>query len=299
MLVMFGFVSGAYSFATQVWPINVIIAHRNAAIAESLSSNFNQLGAFSNLAAKKEVPCPIQNASTAVILVLGQSNSANHAEKKYNSNNPNRVLNYYMGRCYSAQSPLLGASGLEGEYLTLMGDALIEEGSFRDVILVSKSIGDSEVSDWDATGKFTSDLVSTLNVLNSKYRVTHVIWHQGESDFTSNTSVQKYRKSFQELKIVLNEVSVNAPIFIVISTICGYNSNWISQNPVAIAQKSLINGEDIFLGIDSDSVLLASDRRVQSPSQEPNCHLNEKGQIKVATLMATKILESYHSRVIR
>lgn len=289
---MFGYVSGAYSFSTQVWPINVIIENRNAAIATSLSRNFNELGAFQNLTAKKEVPCPIQNASTAVILVIGQSNSANHAEKKYDSKFPNRVLNYYMGKCYSAQSPLLGASGLEGEYLTLMGDALIKEGSLRSIILVSKSIGDSTVSDWAGSGRFRSDLVSTVNVLNLKYRITDVIWHQGESDFTSNTSVGKYRESFQELKLVLNEVNVNAPIFMVISTICGFNSNWI-------AQKSLINNQDIFLGIDADSVLLSTDRRAQSPSQEPNCHLNEQGQIKVARLMSNRILESLHFQVTK
>ena len=54
---------------------------------------------------------------------------------------------------------------------------------------------------------------------------------------------------------------MNDPIFIVISTICGCNSNWIAQNPVSIAQESLINEEDFLLGIDSDSNLLATDKR--------------------------------------
>jgi hypothetical protein len=298
-LIVIGYLSGAYSFSHQIWPINVITANRNAAIAESLSRNFNEFGAFSNLIEKKEVPCPAQNSSTAVVLVLGQSNSANHAEKKFSSQYPGKVLNYYLGKCYSAESPLLGASGLEGEYLTLMGDSLIKEGNLSSVILVDKSIGGTTVSDWANQGRFSTDLVSTLNALNTKYRVTGIIWHQGESDFTNNTSLKEYRKSFQELKLILNRNSVTAPIFVVVSTICGYSSTWTAQNPVATAQKSLIDNRDIFLGIDADATLLTSDRRPQSPSQEPNCHLSEQGQIKVARLMSNELLKLHNFETLK
>ena len=298
-LILIGYLSGAYSFSHQIWPINVITANRNAATAESLSRNFNEFGAFSNLAEKKEVPCPAQNSSTAVVLVLGQSNSANHAEKKFSTQYPSKVLNYYLGKCYSAESPLLGASGLEGEYLTLLGDSLIEKGNLSNVILIDKSIGGTTVSDWGNQGRFSTDLVTTLNALNLKYRVTDVIWHQGESDFTSNTSFKEYRESFQELKLILNRTSVTAPIFVVVSTICGYNATWTAQNPVARAQKSLIDKRDIFLGIDADGTLLANDRRPQSPSQEPNCHLSEQGQVKVAGLMSNEILKLHNFETLK
>ena len=298
-LIVTGYLSGAYSSSHQIWPINVITAHRNAAIAESLATNFNELGAYSNLTNKREVPCPVQDPSTLVVLILGQSNSANHAEKKFSSQYPENVLNYFMGRCYSAESPLLGASGLEGEYLTLLGDSLIKNGQVRNVILVNKSIGGSKVSDWANQGRYTSDLVSTLNTLKLKYRVTDIIWHQGESDFTSNTPLGEYRKSFQELELILNQAKVKAPIFIVVSTICGYNPTWIAQNPVATAQKSLIDKKDTFLGIDADAILLASDRRSQSSSQEPNCHLSEQGQVKVASLMSNRILKLHNFETLK
>lgn len=290
-LVAIGYTAGVISFSQQLWPMNVITAHRNAAVAKALSSNFDELGAFSNLAKKVEVPCPIQNDSTSVLLVLGQSNSANHGEKKSVSKYPTKVLNYYMGKCYSAESPLLGASGMEGEYLTLVGDELIKKGNLSNIILVNKSIGGSTISDWASGGELNSDLVATLNQLNLNYHVTHVVWHQGESDFASKTTFRKYYDSFQEIKLTLSQNNVNAPIFLVISTICGYDSTWIAQNPVAIAQKSLINKQDTFLGMDADSSLVAADRRAQSPSQEPNCHLSEIGQDKVARLISNKILE--------
>lgn len=299
MFIVFGYTFGVLSHSHQLWPINVIISYRNTEVAQSLARNFDDLGAFSNVTNRREVPCPNQNASTAVILVLGQSNSANYAEKKVSSNFPTQVLNYYLGKCYSAQSPLLGASGLEGEYLTLLGDALIKRGDLENVIVVNKSIGGSAIGDWVSQGDLSLDLVSTLNELNSKYSVTNVIWHHGESDFTSNTSFREYRESFQELKSILRQARVTAPISIVISTMCGYNSNWVAQNPVANAQKSLINDRDTFLGINADSTLLATDRRSQSPSQEPNCHLNERGQRKVARLLSDKIMEIHNFQTAR
>lgn len=298
-LIVIGYLSGAYSFSHQIWPLNVITANRNASIAENLSRNFDEFGTFSNLAEKKEVPCPAQNSSTAVVLVLGQSNSANHAEKKFSTQYPAHVLNYYLGKCYSAQSPLLGASGLEGEYLTLLGDLLIKKGNLSNVILVNKSIGATTVSDWANQGRFSTELVSTLITLNKSYQVTDIIWHQGESDFTGNTSFKEYRESFQEVKSILNQTGVKAPIFIAISTVCGYTSTWTAQNQVATALKSLIDDRDIFLGIDVDATLLASDRRPQSPSQAPNCHLSEQGQIKVARLMSNEILKLHNFETLR
>ena len=298
-MIVIGYLSGAYSFSHQIWPLNVITANRNAAIVENLSRNFDEFGTFSNLAEKKEVPCPAPNSSTAVVLVLGQSNSANHAEKKFSTQYPAHVLNYYLGKCYSAQSPLLGASGLEGEYLTLLGDLLIKKGNLRNVILVNKGIGGTTVSDWANQGRFSAELVSTLITLNKRYRVTDVIWHQGEADFTGNTSFKEYRESFQEVKSILNRNSVKAPIFIAVSTICGYTSTWTPHNQVATAQKSLVDNRDIFLGIDVDTTLLASDRRPQSPSQEPNCHLSEQGQLKVARLMSNEILKLHKFETLK
>jgi hypothetical protein len=122
-----------------------------------------------------------------------------------------------------------------------------------------------------------------------KYEVTNIIWHQGESDFTSNTSFDDYRSSFKTLDNSLRQNGVTAPILMVKSTICGYNSNWTAKNPVSLAQTSLIDDRLIFLGLDADATLGTKDRRPQSPSQEPNCHLSEQGQLVVSNAIAKKI----------
>lgn len=129
----------------------------------------------------------------------------------------------------------MGATGLEGEYITLMGDKIFKKRNPSSVILVNKSIGGSTIREWSSEGQLNSDLKSRLSALNQNYRITHIIWHQGESDFTSGTTLSEYLKSFKELKSVLNHANVTAPVFIVVSTICGYNPNWTAQNPVATA----------------------------------------------------------------
>ncbi len=260
-------------------------------MAKLLSKNFDELGAYSNLDGKTKVDCPTQSTSLAVILVLGQSNAANHSEKKYATQFPGRVLNFYQGKCYSAESPLLGASGLEGEYLTPMGDSLVETGTFQKIIIVNASIGGSKVGDWVDSGRLAKRLLLTLDTLKSKYKVTITIWHQGESDFTGNTSFDDYIKSFKSLEKTLWQNEVRAPILIITSTICGYNSSWSPRNQVALAQKSLIDNRHIVLGLDADARLGLKDRRPQSPSQEPNCHLSSRGQSVVANSISKKISE--------
>ena len=47
----------------------------------------------------------------------------------------------------------------------------------------------------------------------------------------------------------------------------------------------------IFLGLDADARLGVKDRRPQSPSQEPNCHLSSEGQTVVANSITKKISE--------
>ena len=82
-LLLAGYLLGAYSFAHAIWPINVLITKHNTNVAKALSKNFDELGAYLNLKGKIQVNCPVRSASSAVILVLGQSNSANHSEKRY------------------------------------------------------------------------------------------------------------------------------------------------------------------------------------------------------------------------
>jgi len=84
----------------------------------AISQEFDSLGRLTYIEGKQEISCPIQNKSTAVILVIGQSLSANHASQKFTTKYPESVINYFDGKCYVAASPLLGATNQYGEFIT-------------------------------------------------------------------------------------------------------------------------------------------------------------------------------------
>lgn len=228
---------------------------------------------------KSRVACPAQNETTAVILALGQSNIANHSEHKVTSRHPGAVLNYAAGDCYVAASPLLGATGEEGEFLTSIGDRLIDQGVYKTVILVPFAVGSSEIHRWRRGGDLNSLLMPVLQDLTAHYWVTEVLWDQGESDLRG-TSTADYIASFDSLMATALEKGVRAPVFLAITTHCG--EPWTADNPVARAQHSLTERDNFHLGADRDRLLGPEDRR-------DGCHMKESGQEKVAAAYADAI----------
>ena len=240
---------------------------------------------------KTETLCPAPTPRTAVILAIGQSNIANHAAAKIATRYPKAVLSYFDGKCYLAGSPMLGASGDGGEFLTLLADRLIEDDVYRSVIIVPSGIGGMPISLWQRNGQLNDMLLGTLKGLPAGYRVTEVLWQQGESDFLVATPAADYVASFRSLADVLAENGVNAPIYLAISTLCReWTPNrspvdWTADNPIAAAQRSLIDNRRVFLGVDADRLLGAKDRY-------DDCHLSESGQRKTAAGYADAIKRS-------
>jgi hypothetical protein len=231
---------------------------------------------------KTETPCPPPTARTAVILAIGQSNIANHASIRVATRHPKTVLNYFDGKCYVAGSPLLGASSDGGEFLTLLADRLIDDAVYRSVIIVPAGIGGTPIVLWQRNGQLNDMLLRTVEGLPPGYKVTQVLWQQGESDFLLATPPADYVASFRSLVEVLAENGVDAPLYISISTKCG---PWTANNPIAVAQRSLIDGRRVFLGVDSDGLLGTKDRF-------DDCHLSESGQRKTAAAYAEAIKRS-------
>src|SRR4051794_37689701 len=83
---------------------------------------------YAKLTAKTLVdPRLVSGENTAVIIVLGQSNGANHVNALYTPTNV-KVENFGVlnGGLYRAADPLLGCSGSNGNWLGRLGDKLID-----------------------------------------------------------------------------------------------------------------------------------------------------------------------------
>lgn len=238
------------------------------------AAEFDSFGRLTSINGKVEVACPIQNKSTAVILVMGQSLSTNESSEKFSTKYPQSAINYFNGKCYVSNSPLLGATGENGEFITPLADLLIESKKYKTIIIISTGIGGTAINRWQAKGDLNTMVSKTLDQLSSTYKITHIIWQQGESDYLEGTTTSAYINSFYSLSNTLLSKNIQAPIFIAISSKCG--PKWIDNNPISTAQNLLIDNKKIFLGVNSDKLLDSEDR---TPDE---CHLMGSGQLKIA-----------------
>lgn len=253
-----------------------------AASPPEQASSTDKFGRLLRAEHKQIIPCPAQDEHTAVLLLIGQSNSANYAERFYQSAYGSSVVNFVDGVCYVAGSPLLGASGKQGEVWTAVANRLVASDTFKSVILVPAGIGGTSIDRWQSGGDLNSMLMDVLARTKQNYTITYVLWHQGETDYKLGTSKASYTKSFQSLVRSLREHGVAAPVFVSVATKCD-NPAWSVSNPVAEAQRVLPNdAEKILAGIDTDTLLGNADR-------SDNCHFSAAGQEKSADAWAERI----------
>jgi hypothetical protein len=251
------------------------------------SAHYDRLERLNSMTGKIEVSCPKQTPEMGVFIVIGQSNSANHGDIKFKTQFPQKVLNYFDRKCYVASSPLLGSTGSDGEFITPLADILIQQGIFKSIVIISAGVAGSPISRWQAGGDLNTTLKKSL-MLMKRYKITDIIWHQGESDFLEHTSPEAYRASFYSLKNSLRKSGVSAPFFIAIATKCFTDPTWLEENPIARSQISLADNKEIFVAANTDILLNDFDR------QSDLCHLSGSGQIKVANAYADAI-KTYHS----
>jgi hypothetical protein len=270
---------GFYFYAPGLWPDR---PPRDAGTTVPGVAVYDGHGRLVDYPGKTETPCPPPTTRTAIILAIGQSNIANHAADRVATRHPKAALSYFDGKCHVAGSPMPGASGDGGEFLTLLADRLIDDDAYRSVIIVPSGIGGMPIALWQRNGPLNDMLLRTLEGLPPGYKVTQVLWQLGESDFLLATPAPDYVAAFRSLVDVLGENGVDAPLYVSISTKCG---PWTADNPIAAAQRSLIDDRRVFLGVDTDALLAAKDRY-------DDCHLSESGQRKTAAAYAEAIKRS-------
>ena len=284
-LLMVGvFVLGAWAGLVRAWPVRYTLHLFQelpapfASAPETRPFTTNSAGRLLSYQGKIEVKCPEQTSRTAVILIAGQSNAANNGAERHNSRHPDRVLNFVAGRCYAAASPLLGSTGFAGESWTAMADELLDAGAFDRVILAPVAVGASSVAQWARGGALNVTMIPLVQDLNDHYRVTHVLWHQGESDFALKTDSAVYTERFLSFVDTLRANAVDAPVFVSKASRCG--PTWSEANGIRTAQQLLSSAEPgLRAGVDTDELLQVQDRY-------DDCHFANSGEMKSARAWA-------------
>ncbi len=249
--------------------------------AQRFRGTFGEAGRLVAYPGKTEMKCPAPGPETAVVLAIGQSNIANQAENRITSHYRGEVVNFFEGKCYRAESPLLGATAEEGEFLTLLGDRLVDDGAYRNVVIITSAVGPSEIARWRKGGALNGLMLHVLAGLRPGYRVTQVLWVQGEADYAIGTAPQVYTEAFHSLLDTLSEAGITAPVFLAIATRCV--RAWKADNPIAADQRALVDNLRVFLGADTDALVGTADRRPDG------CHFGGRGQVKTADSVVAAI----------
>lgn len=244
------------------------------------AARFDAFGRLIAYAGKEEAACPPQDARTAVIFAIGQSNVANFGAARLASAHGARVVNFFDGSCWVARSPLYGADQTFGEPLTPLGDGLIANGAADRVVLAVAAIGGRPIAHF-AREDLRPMLEAAIASLAARYRPTAIIWHQGESDLALGTSADSYKRDFGAIVARLRAQWPDAPILVSVSTKClPMFPGWRADNAIAQAQRELVDpARRILAGVDTDALFSEADR-------SDACHMSRSGQEKFAAAYA-------------
>lgn len=213
----------------------------------------------------------IDKESTMIILAFGQANAANSAggqyEPQYN------VYNIFNHKCYKAKEPLLGATATTPEFKssvwTRLADKLIENGTYKNVIIKNIAVAGTPISCWEPSGRgigwagamhgsyHERILEAQEELLAMGLDITHVLFHQGETDTQNKTSKESYKKSFKNMLLSMRKHGIIAPMYVSQASRYGY----LTSDEVINAQKELVDETDnLFNGPNTDSLDKFSDR---------------------------------------
>ncbi len=219
---------------------------------------------------------------TMVLLAFGQSNSANYGEDLFSAGH--NVYNFFEGELYKAEDPLLGASGRKGSIWCLFADMVIERSSFENVIIVPAGEGSSKAEDWSYGGKYHSKLKKTLDDIHKlNLEISHIVWHQGESDNFKGTDPEIYIQRFSEILKFLRSENIYAPVYMSIATFHPLAEKKINSGLQEAQFKIIKNNNNVFEGINSD---IYTDQIYRYD----NIHFSGKAQYKLALDLFNKII---------
>jgi hypothetical protein len=213
-----------------------------------------------------------------VALVFGQSNAANFGESPHKAREG--VYNFYRGKLYAAQDPLLGAHGNGGSVWTRLGDKLIISEYYDAVVFIALGVGGTTLARWKPDGDLHPRLLEAIrDVKAHNVSITHVLWHQGEADARLKTSRNAYETMFLEMVSSIRQQGVNAPIYISVATRCQKQRE---AQEIRQAQQALVNPwQGMYAGPDTDQLGLGE--------RYDGCHFSNEGLEKFAELWLEKL----------
>lgn len=152
---------------------------------------------------------------------------------------------------------------------------LTKNKHFSAVIFATIGVSGSKILQWAPNGNLYDKLMDTIESLhNSGYTITHLLWHQGETDAKLDTAQEQYMRHFISMKNGIRAMGVDAPLYV---SIVSRYKNESADNKIRNAQQGSIRQfPDVFSGPDTDQ--LGDEYRYDGT------HFSGKGMTRVAQL---------------
>ena len=226
-----------------------------------------------DVSGRRVVPAPAADGRTMVALVFGQSNAGNSGESLAREHAG--VYEFYKGKIYVAQDPLLGAGGNGGSVWLRLAAQAIDHGYFDTVVLVPFAVGATEITRFAPGGSLHRMLLTVVDDAQSAgLRFTHLLWHQGEADAMLGTPAAVYREKFRALLDALRARGIQAPIYVARASRCGRHR---PNEEIRRAQSELVEpSAGVFAGPDTDSLDFSA--------RYDGCHFSTEGLEQAAAL---------------
>lgn len=225
----------------------------------------HQLAAIERRPLGAELACAALAAQHPfVLLVLGQSNAANHGDL---STPQPATPTFYRGRCFSSHEPLPGGSGEGASVWPRVAAQLGGELHGRPLLFVLFAVESTTIADWTSVGPLSDTLGAELRTLaRSGLAVDAVLWQQGEADALAHTSAETYRQGLTKLRHSLAAQGVHAPLVAALSTYCpGSDGNAVRAAIVQAAR----GDSAVVVGPDTDPL--------QGALRSGGCHFSAAG----------------------
>jgi len=267
--VLLAFWAGYEAHNNKVFPIGRFI-ERNLFEKEVVTKLQNKVQAYVDVSQKAEVNCPAED-NAYVIIGFGQSNSANHAGHRFETNKD--IVNFYNGKCYVAIDPLLGATGRSGSVWIPLSEQLNIKN--KTIVLSTFGVGGTKVSDWLNDDYLMPFYKENISFLKSVYKHPNaVLWMQGSAD--RGTDLYDLDKDIKKFISILLKDFNDSNVYIIPSTYCNKNPSIDINNIYMKYSKSL---GAIFV----DNVDELNDMSLRYD----DCHYSEKGARALARKIAS------------
>ena len=227
-----------------------------------------------------ERPCSPSPGKTAVLVIHGQSNSANYGNTRHVAREAVDNFDPATGKCFAAADPLLGADGAGGSFATRLGDILIQSGRYDRVIVAAVGVEGASLSvlNNEQVGRIDNVLA---RLKSAGLTPTHILFQQGEKDAVLTTTKAQYVSLLHRLVRRIRDAGFDAPFYLSQSTKCDV-AEPKNVEEVRAGQRAAIDATlNIRPGPDTD--VIANDGR----NPFDGCHMNVIGTLANAALWAS------------